>query len=117
MICYKSFLVRSHFLVSSPTSTFSCGADVLKIVRTESSQSIFLPGSTSPSAILFEASQLFSQRSPKADEFIRSIRGELGAAVDGCIDAAGREWDIEWQKKLLQVNFFTSSLNSDSSWS
>jgi hypothetical protein len=63
-----------------------------------------LPGSTSPSSILFEASQLFNQRSPKADEFIRSIRGELHTAVDGCIDAASREWDVEWQKKLLQVN-------------
>ncbi|GAA5928869.1 tethering complex subunit VPS16 [Sporobolomyces koalae] len=82
--------------------------DFLQIVP-QSSQSIFLPGSTSPSAILYEASQLFSQRSPKADEFIRSIRGDLHAAVDGCIDAASREWGIEWQKKLLQAAAFGKS--------
>ncbi|GAA6015045.1 hypothetical protein JCM11491_001639 [Sporobolomyces phaffii] len=82
--------------------------DFLQIVP-QSSQAIFLPGSTSPSAILFEASQLFNQRSPKADEYIRSIRGELHTAVDGCIDAASREWDVEWQKKLLQAAAFGKS--------
>ncbi|GAA5885073.1 hypothetical protein JCM16303_006391 [Sporobolomyces ruberrimus] len=87
-------------------SSESC--DFLQIVP-QSSQSIFLPGSTSPSSILFEASQLFSQRSPKADEYIRSIRGDLHTAVDGCIDAAGREWDVEWQKKLLQAAAFGKS--------
>ncbi|GAA5914776.1 tethering complex subunit VPS16 [Sporobolomyces salmoneus] len=82
--------------------------DFLQIVP-QSSQSIFLPGSTSPASILYEASQLFNQRSPKADEYIRSIRGDLHTAVDGCIDAASREWDVEWQKKLLQAAAFGKS--------
>ncbi|GAA5970464.1 hypothetical protein JCM3765_007628 [Sporobolomyces pararoseus] len=82
--------------------------DFLQIVP-QSSQSIFLPGSTSPASILYEASQLFNQRSPKADEYIRSIRGDLNTAVDGCIDAASREWDVEWQKKLLQAAAFGKS--------
>jgi hypothetical protein len=70
----------------------------------ESSQDVFLPGSASPAALLFEASELFDKKNPKADENIRSIRSELVAAVDGCIDAAGREFEVFWQKELLKVS-------------
>lgn len=66
--------------------------------------SVFRPGSTSPSAILFDAWENFSRRSPKADESIRSIRPELAAAVDECIDAAAREWEPYWQRRLLNVS-------------
>lgn len=67
--------------------------------------SIFRPGSTSPSAILYDAWESFTQRLPKADESIRSIRPELAAAVDECIDAAGQEWEPFWQRRLLNVSF------------
>ena len=70
-----------------------------------SSVSVFRPGSTSPSAILFDAWENFSRRSPKADESIRSIRPELAAAVDECIDAAAREWEPYWQRRLLNVRY------------
>jgi hypothetical protein len=53
---------------------------------------------------LFEAAELFEKRSPKADEQIRNIKGELIGAVDACIDAAGREFEVHWQKKLLKVS-------------
>ena len=66
--------------------------------------SIFRPGSTSPAAILYDAWGHFTRRSPKADEHIRSIRPELAAAVDDCVDAAGREWEPYWQRRLLNVN-------------
>ena len=59
--------------------------------------------SHSPSAILFDAFENFSRRSPKADESIRSIRPELAAAVNECVDAAAREWEPVWQKRLLNV--------------
>ena len=65
--------------------------------------SIFQPGSTSPSAILFDAWENFTRRSSKADENIRSIRPELAAAVNECIDAAGHEWEPYWQRRLLSV--------------
>lgn len=68
-----------------------------------SSASIFRPGSTSASAILYDAWESFSQRSPKADENIRSIRPELAAAVDECIEVAGQEWEPYWQCRLLNV--------------
>lgn len=68
-----------------------------------SSVSIFRPGSTSPSAILYDAWENFSKKSPKADESIRSIRPELAAAVDEIVDAAGREWEPNGQRRLLSV--------------
>ncbi|GJE94839.1 vacuolar protein sorting-associated protein 16 [Phanerochaete sordida] len=71
-----------------------------------SSVAVFRPGSTAPSAILYDAWELFTKRSPKADESIRSIRPELGAAVDECIDAAGREWEPYWQRRLLNAAKF-----------
>lgn len=69
----------------------------------ESTSAIFRPGSASPAAILFEAAEQYEQKSPKADEHLRSIRTELAGAVDVCIDAAGREFDVYWQKRLLKV--------------
>ena len=53
---------------------------------------------------MYEAAELFDKRSPRADEYIRSIKSDLVAAVDTCIDAAGREFEVTWQKKLLKVN-------------
>jgi hypothetical protein len=77
--------------------------------RPASSVSIFRPGSTSPSAILFDAWESFTRRSPKADESIRSIRPDLAAAVDECIDAAGQEWEPQWQRRLLSVSLLSLS--------
>ncbi|KAF4618727.1 hypothetical protein D9613_010167 [Agrocybe pediades] len=71
-----------------------------------SSLSIFRPGSTSPSAILFDAWENFTNKSPKADESIRSIRPELAKAVDECIEAAGQEWEPFWQRRLLNAAKF-----------
>ncbi|KAI0298703.1 vacuolar assembling/sorting protein VPS16 [Multifurca ochricompacta] len=68
-----------------------------------SSVSVFRPGSASPSAILFDAWENFNNRSPKADENIRSIKPDLAAAVDEVIDAAGQEWEPTWQRRLLSV--------------
>ncbi|SCZ98560.1 BZ3500_MvSof-1268-A1-R1_Chr3-1g05464 [Microbotryum saponariae] len=84
-------------------SSESC--EFLQIVS-QSSQDVFRPGSTSPASILYEASELFDRRSPKADEYVRSIRVELVGAVDTLIDAAGREYEPMWQKKLLKAAAF-----------
>ena len=75
----------------------------LTLVFKASTLSIFKPGSTSPSATLYDAWENFSKRSPKADESIRSIRPDLATAVDECIDAAGQEWEPKWQRRLLNV--------------
>src|SRR6267154_6083877 len=76
----------------------------IDILLAASSVSIFRPGSTTSSAILFAAWESFLQRSPKADESIRSIRSDLAAAVNECIDAAGHEWEPHWQRKLLSAS-------------
>jgi len=65
---------------------------------------VFSPGSTQPAAILYDALDQFERKSPKADESIRSIRPDLANAVDTCIEAAGREADVIWQRKLLKVS-------------
>ncbi|KXN92144.1 hypothetical protein AN958_09236 [Leucoagaricus sp. SymC.cos] len=79
--------------------------DILQKVPS-STLSIFRPGSTAPSAILYDAWESFNNRSPKADESIRSIKPELAKAVDECIDAAGKEWEPYWQRRLLNVSKF-----------
>ena len=70
----------------------------------DSTLNVFRPGSAAPSAILFEAMEQFEKKSPKADENIRNIRADLVDAVDQCIDAASKEFDVYWQKKLLKVS-------------
>ncbi|KAJ3996424.1 Vps16, C-terminal region-domain-containing protein [Lentinula boryana] len=100
--------VGNTFAITETDGVRIFGADVCDLVQKvpTSTLSIFKPGSTSPAAILFDAWESFSQRSPKADESIRSIRPELATAVDGCIDAAGQEWEPYWQRRLLSAAKF-----------
>ncbi|KAK4687137.1 vacuolar protein sorting-associated protein 16, partial [Tremellales sp. Uapishka_1] len=72
----------------------------------EPTLAVFSPGSTHPAAILYDALDHFERKSPKADESIRSIRPELANAVDTCIEAAGREIEVIWQKRLLKAAQF-----------
>lgn len=53
--------------------------------------------------MLLDALDHLERQSAKADEDIRLIRPQLPEAVDGCIAAAGYEWDPYWQKQLLKV--------------
>ncbi|KAH9852249.1 vacuolar protein sorting-associated protein 16 [Lenzites betulinus] len=105
------FYPGSMFTVTEPDGIRIIGPDTCDFVQKVpvSSTSVFRPGSTSPSAILFDAWENFSRRSPKADESIRSIRPELAAAVDECIDAAAREWEPYWQRRLLNAAKFGRS--------
>ncbi|KAI8328235.1 Vps16, C-terminal region-domain-containing protein [Chlamydoabsidia padenii] len=66
-------------------------------------EDIFKIGSTSPAAILFDALDHHEKKSPKADEYIRSIHVELAEAVDSCIDAAGFEFNHHYQRSLLKA--------------
>ncbi|KAG5732305.1 Vacuolar protein sorting-associated protein 16 like protein [Termitomyces sp. T112] len=103
------------FLHSGPTFAITesdgvriIGPDICDMIQKvpKSSMSIFRPGSTTPSAILYTAWESFTQRLSKADESIRSIRPDLAAAVDECIDAAGQEWEPYWQRRLLNAAKF-----------
>jgi hypothetical protein len=69
-------------------------------------ENIFLFGSTSPSAILFDARDHFDHKLSKADENIRSINLFLRQAVDDCIEAASFEHEPELQKSLLKTASF-----------
>ncbi|RSH83220.1 uncharacterized protein EHS24_006887 [Apiotrichum porosum] len=72
----------------------------------DASLAVFQPGSEHPAAVLYDALDHFERKSPKADEAIRSIRPDLARAVDTCIEAAGREWDVTWQRRLLKAAQF-----------
>ncbi|GAA5898958.1 hypothetical protein JCM8208_005437 [Rhodotorula glutinis] len=110
----KWFYPDTVTLLSEPDSTrllSSSSSSLLSLVP-PSSQSIFLPGSTAPSALLYEAAREFYERkSPRADEYVRGIeRGrELREAVEGCLEAAAREWDEAEQKRLLKAAAFGKS--------
>ncbi|KAL1411169.1 Vacuolar protein sorting-associated protein 16 [Vanrija albida] len=67
---------------------------------------VFRPGSDHPAAVLYDALDHFERKSPKADEAIRSIRPDLARAVDTCIEAAGQEWEVTWQRRLLKAAQF-----------
>ncbi|KAF8637938.1 hypothetical protein AX17_002559 [Amanita inopinata Kibby_2008] len=98
----------STFAVTEPDGVRVIGSDTCDFLQKvpTSTLSIFRPGSTSPSAILYDAWDSFNRRSPKADESIRSIRPDLAKAVDECIDAAGQEWEPHWQRQLLNAAKF-----------
>ncbi|KAJ3928865.1 MAG: Vps16, N-terminal region-domain-containing protein [Lentinula lateritia] len=102
------YYVGNTFAITETDGIRILGADVCDLIQKvpSSTLSIFRPGSTSPAAILYDAWESFSQRSPKSDESIRSIRPELATAVDGCIDAAGQEWEPYWQRRLLSAAKF-----------
>ncbi|KAB5594660.1 Vacuolar protein sorting-associated protein [Ceratobasidium theobromae] len=71
-----------------------------------SSMNALGPSSTHPTALLLHAAEQFSQRIPSAHDSVRAIRPELVGAVDVLIDAAGREWDTTWQRKLMSAAAF-----------
>lgn len=72
----------------------------------DSTVSIFKIGSTEPAALLYDALDHFDQRSAKADENLRLIRSSLPEAVEACIDAAGQEFSISQQRKLLRAGSY-----------
>lgn len=83
----------------------------------DASEDVFRLGSTSPASILLDAIDQLDQRSPKADDNIQLIKGDLDSAVDSCVRAAGQEYSIHWQKQLLRAASFGKSVldlyNSD----
>ncbi|CAI4219096.1 unnamed protein product [Parascedosporium putredinis] len=72
---------------------------------------------SSPASILLDAIAQLEAHSPKADDYIQLIRGNLTEAVDTCINAAGREFNVHWEKQLLKAASFGKSVldlyNSD----
>ncbi|KAF9877506.1 hypothetical protein CkaCkLH20_05206 [Colletotrichum karsti] len=72
---------------------------------------------SSPASILLDAVGQLELQSPKADDYIQLIRANLTEAVDTCVNAAGREYSVHWQKQLLKAASFGKSVldiyNSD----
>lgn len=66
---------------------------------------------------MLDAVTQLEMESPKADDYIQLIRPNLTEAVDTCVNAAGREFEVYWQKRLLKAASFGKSVldiyNSD----
>lgn len=76
----------------------------------DATEDVFKLGSTSPASILLDAVDQLDKRSPKADENIQLIRPSLPDAVSTCVQAAGQEFSITWQKQLLKAASFGKSV-------
>ncbi|KKY21138.1 putative vacuolar protein sorting vps16 [Phaeomoniella chlamydospora] len=80
-------------------------------------EEVFRLGSTSPASVLLDCVEQLEKKSPKADENIQRIKPNLPEAVDTCVQAAGQEFSIHWQKQLLKAASFGKSVldlyNSD----
>ena len=64
---------------------------------------VLRPGSTAPSAQLWDARELFDQRNAKSDRLLRGLTlPELDSATRDCIEAAGLDLDLSRQKMLLK---------------
>jgi vacuolar protein sorting-associated protein 16 len=109
------YYTSTPHLITEPDGTRIISATECDFVQRvpESSEKVFRPGSTAPAAFLFDASESFAKRNVggsgrgvggRADESVRAMRPDLASAVYSCIDAAGREWDVLWQRKLLGVS-------------
>eukprot|EP00911_Craspedida_sp_UC1_P002587 UC1_evm5s1915 len=75
-------------------------------------QSIFMIGSMSPAAMLYDARDHYDKRSPRADDLIRDIKDNpdmpdaLPQAIAECVEAAGQESDTGLQQSLLRAARF-----------
>lgn len=72
-------------------------------------EKIFKLGSSTPASVLLDSVEQLEKMSPKADEHIQGIKSDLPDAVDTCIKAAGHEFDVHWQKRLLKAASFGKS--------
>ncbi|KAI5284783.1 hypothetical protein KEM54_001073 [Ascosphaera aggregata] len=73
-------------------------------------ETLFKIGSSSPASVLLDAVEQLEKKSPKADENIQRIRPDLVEAVDMCIQAAGQEFNVYWQKQILKAASFGKSV-------
>lgn len=80
------------------------------LIWSDVTEAIFRLGSTSPASVLLDAVDQLEKRSPKADDNIQLIRPNLVEAVDACVEAAGNEYDVHWQKQLLKAASFGKSV-------
>lgn len=80
-------------------------------------EQVFRLGTDHPASILLDAVEQLEMQSPRADDNIQLIRPNLVEAVDTCVNAAGQEFNIHWQKQLLKAASFGKSVldiyNSD----
>ena len=78
--------------------------------NSDATEDIFKLGSTSPASVLLDAEDQLEKKSSKADDNIQLIRSNLPDAVSSCVQAAGQEYSVHWQKQLLKAAAFGKSV-------
>jgi len=70
--------------------------------------SLLCIGSIDEAALLVDAADAFAAGSPSSEETARAIEesGKLSAAMESCLEAALREFDIDSQKRLLRATSY-----------
>ena len=63
-------------------------------------------GSIEPAAMLLDAADAFDAGLPASDEAARAIEEQIDEAIQTCIEAASREFDILLQKRLMRAASF-----------
>lgn len=106
------------YTFDEPTCLFS-EMDSMRMISSErneqlekvpqSLEDVFNIGSTKPAALLYDASDAFDRKDPKADNTARSIRESMPEAVECLIEAAGREYSVTQQKSLMKAASFGKS--------
>ena len=76
----------------------------------DATEDVFKIGSTSPASVLLDAQDQLEKKSSKADDNIQLIRSSLPDAVSSCVQAAGQEYSVHWQKQLLKAASFGKSV-------
>ena len=76
----------------------------------DATENVFKLGSTAPASVLLDAMDQLEKKSPRADENIQLIRPNLPDAVATCVQAAGQEYSLHWQKQLLKAASFGKSV-------
>lgn len=69
--------------------------------------------SSSPSALLFDASKKLEQNNLSCDvySYVNMIGDNISTSVDECIETAAQHFDASTQKELLKVNLKSNQLS------
>ncbi|KAH6670239.1 vacuolar protein sorting-associated protein [Plectosphaerella plurivora] len=110
---------RVH-VISEPDGAILLTNDVCDFLERVPSSTVEVFGArteASSASILLDAVGQLEIQSPKAEDYIQLIRPNLMEAIDNCVQAAGREFSVHWQKQLLKAASFGKSVldvyNSD----
>ena len=103
-------MTYASFCRKSPVRLFVFETSYSSDIQIGTTEDVFRLGSTSPASVLLDAVDQLDKKSSKADENIQLIRPNLPDAVAACVQSAGQEYSVHWQKQLLKAASFGKSV-------